>query len=176
MSNETLVRRTLAFSVLYNLGGAVIFFFPGSIGKLIGLPQPAYFAYTGFGAAVILLFAGVYYWQVKQPELNKPLMEVAAIGKASFFLVMLISWLIGESSVFGTLIAVVDLAMAAIFAQLVLSSGKNSQPVRQDAAASPRRSSQLVEATRWGRSLCFIPEDLTSAARKLPFNAPSCST
>lgn len=129
MSGDSLVRKTLAFSVLYNLGGAVIFFFPGSIGKLVGLPQPAHFAYSGFCAAVILIFAGVYFWLARSPQIDKPLVAVAAIGKTSFFLVMLISWMIGESSIIGVLLATVDLAMAVIFAQWVLSDTSRSQPV-----------------------------------------------
>ena len=125
MNNDTLVRRTLAFSVFYNLVGAIIFFFPGSVGKLAGLPQPAQFAYSGFCASVILIFAGVYFWLSRQPQIDKPLVVVASVGKTSFFLVMLASWLIGESTITGPLIATVDLIMAIIFAQWALTSGKN---------------------------------------------------
>ena len=46
MNKALLLRRALWFSVFFNAGGALIFFFPASIGRLAQLPLPAPILYS----------------------------------------------------------------------------------------------------------------------------------
>jgi hypothetical protein len=118
-----LMRRTLLFSVFYNLIGTILVLFPGSIGKPFGVPSPAIFFYSGFCAVVIFIYAGVYLWLFRRPEIDRPVVAIAAIGKAGFFLTTVASWGMGEVPFIPVLFAIGDLIMAGIFFQWLLKSG-----------------------------------------------------
>jgi hypothetical protein len=63
-----------------------------------------------------LLFGGSYAWLALQARMDRPLVALAAIGKASFFVLIFVLWLAGEASGRGVLAASGDMILAAIFA------------------------------------------------------------
>src|SRR5258708_2561087 len=90
------MRGALAASAVFNLCGALLFAFPGSAGKMAGLPSPAPRIYTMLVAVFVLLFGGAYAWLARQSSINRPLVAMSAIGKASVFIVICVFWLFGE--------------------------------------------------------------------------------
>lgn len=116
MDRDRLMRRALWVSVPYNLGGALAFAFPGSIGRLAGLPTPVPYLYAATLAFLVTLFAGAYAWLASQPRIDRPLVSLLTIGKAGFFAVVLAGWLLGEVPGLGVATATGDLVLACIFA------------------------------------------------------------
>ncbi len=120
MDRTYLMRCALWASVVYNLGGALLFGFPGSLGHLAGLPAPVPRVYTALLAFFVALFGGAYAWLARQPRIDRPLVAVAALGKAGVFAIILAFWLLGEVPGRGVLSASGDLVFAGIFAWWLL--------------------------------------------------------
>ena len=68
----------------------------------------------------VVLFAGAYAWVALQPTIHRPLVALAAIGKAGAFALFLICWLAGAASGLSVVALGGDLAFAAIFAWWLL--------------------------------------------------------
>jgi hypothetical protein len=113
--SEKLLRRTLYFTVAYNLMGFFTFLMPQTFGGMAGLPASVPFLHSGFVASNILLFGLVGLWQARRPMLDAPVLTIFGLSKAVFCLLMLISWRLGEIALPGFLMSLVDLAMGAIF-------------------------------------------------------------
>src|SRR5712691_10417223 len=90
MNRNRLMRRALWASVVFNLGGALLFAFPASFGQLAGLPGPVPHVYTALLALLVALFGGAYAWLACQPCIDRPLVAFAALGKAGFFAVVFV--------------------------------------------------------------------------------------
>jgi hypothetical protein len=116
MEKTHLMRCALWGSFVYNLGGALLFSFPGSLGHLAGLPAPVPRVYTTLLAFFVALFGGAYVWLARQPRLDRPLIALAAVGKTGVFAIILAFWLLGDVPGIGVLSASGDAAFAAIFA------------------------------------------------------------
>jgi hypothetical protein len=117
LDRDWLMRRALALSVVYNLGGAFLFAFPSSVpGQLAGLPAAVPGPYRAMLGMFVLLFGGAYAWLAAQPEIDRPLVAFAAIGKTGAFAVVLMFWFAGDIPGRGVLAAIGDLLLAVIFA------------------------------------------------------------
>jgi len=101
----------------------LLFAFPNSLGKLAGLPGPVPPVYGVLLALFVALFAGAYAWLARQPRIDRPLVALTAIGKASFFVVMCLSWFLGAAPGMGVLAASGDLIFAMIFTWWLLGGG-----------------------------------------------------
>ena len=128
---DTFMRRALWASVPYNAGGALLFLFPASLGRLAGLPLPAPHVYTATLAVLVALFGGTYAWLARSPEINRPMVVFCALGKAGFFAVVLVCWLLGEAPGLGVVGALGDLTFAGIFAWWLATD--TAVPVRRAA-------------------------------------------
>jgi hypothetical protein len=116
VTRDRVIRRALGTSAVFNLGGALGFAFPDSVGRLAGFPPgPVPVLYSATLAMLIALLGATYAWLATQPVVDRPLVAFAAIGKASFFVVVLVCWLAGQASGLGVLSAAGDLVFAAIF-------------------------------------------------------------
>ena len=144
------MRRALWASVAFNLGGVLLFAFPESIGQLAGLPAPVPRIYTTLLALFVALFGGAYAWLARQPEIDRPLVALAAIGKSGFFAVMAVCWLLGEAPGRGVVAATGDLMFAVVFAWWLLGSGSASAPLARPHAL-PRSAPTDGSARRQGR-------------------------
>ena len=101
-------------AALFNLGAALAFAFPLTLGAAAALPDapPLYRALT---ALFIALFGGCYAWLALQAQPSRPLLALGAIGKTMAFACFLALWLCDEASLLLMLGGVGDLAFAAIF-------------------------------------------------------------
>jgi hypothetical protein len=116
MDRDRIMRRTLNASVFFNIGGALLFAFPGSLGRLAGLPAPVPAVYCATLAFLVALFAATYAWLARQPRIDRPLVAFLTVGKAGFFTVVLVCWLFGAASTLSLAAASGDLMFAGIFA------------------------------------------------------------
>lgn len=109
------IRPLLWISAAFNLGGALLFFYPASFGALAGLPPDVPLVYRAFVAMFVLLFGGLYAWLAVQPIVHRPMVAFAAIGKSSAFLLVLTLWWLGEGAWQGVVAAAGDLLLAGLY-------------------------------------------------------------
>jgi hypothetical protein len=116
VTNDQLIRRTLRTTAVLNIGAALLFAFPASLGQLAGFPAPVPIMYSAFVAFLVVLFGCTYAWLARQPHIDRPLVAFSALGKAGFFSVVLVCGLLGEVPARTVVAASADLIFAAIFA------------------------------------------------------------
>jgi hypothetical protein len=124
MDRTAVMRAALWATALFNVGACLMFLFPASLGQILGLPLPAPRIYIWFDALVIGIFAGVYAWLARRPQIDRPLVLVAAIGKTGFFLIVSSSWFVGEVPSRGVALASADLIFAAVFVWWLLGEAR----------------------------------------------------
>ena len=129
------MRRALNASVFFNIGGALLFAFPESIGQLAGLPVPVPRVYGLTIAMLVALFAATYGWLARQPQIDRPLVAMLAIGKAGFFFVVSCCWLAGDLSALALGGAFGDLVFAIIFTRWLLASAAQPEVATRPHAA-----------------------------------------
>ena len=123
MDRDNFIRRALWASVAFNAGGAVLFAFPASpLGQIAGLPDAVPLLYRVLVAFFVVLFGGSYAWLARQPTIDRPLVAFAAIGKAGFFAITVVFWLLGAVPGRAVLGASGDLLLAGIFAGWLLGA------------------------------------------------------
>jgi len=115
VDRDRVVRRALWTSVPFNLGGALTFAFPESLGRLAGFPTPVAPVYSATLAMLVTLFAVTYAWLAHSPAIDRPLVAFSALGKAAFFVVVVACWLAGEAAGRAVLAASGELVFAGIF-------------------------------------------------------------
>jgi hypothetical protein len=118
------IRRILWASAFFNLGGAALFAFPESIGRLAGLPAPAPTVYSMLLVLFVLLFGGSYAWIASQPTINRPMVALGAIGKAGAFVTVLLCWLGGAASGLSVLAIAGDLVFAFLFTRWLFATAR----------------------------------------------------
>lgn len=119
-SEDRLMRRLLWASVPLNAAAALAFAFPASLGRIADLPVSVPPVYGGLVAFFVALFGGAYAWLALQPAIDRPLVALAAIGKAGVFVLVLALWLAGAASGRFVLLMTADLVLAALFARWLL--------------------------------------------------------
>jgi len=119
---DDMMRRTLWASAIFNLGGAVMFAFPASVGRLAALPVPVPTVYSVLLALFVTLFGGAYAWLASQARIDRPMVAFSAIGKASAFAATAACWLAGEAPGLAVLAITGDLVFAAVFTWWLLSA------------------------------------------------------
>src|SRR5262249_33642222 len=120
MSRDDFIRRVLRASAVFNLGGALLFAFPGTLGALVGFPSPVPPVDAALLAWFVVLFAGLYAWIAAQPTIERTLVALGAIGKAGAFVIFFVCWLFGAASALSVVALSGDLLFAAIFAGWLL--------------------------------------------------------
>jgi hypothetical protein len=118
------MRGALIASSLFNLGGALVFAFPDSLGQFAGLPTPVPHVYTALLAFFVILFGVGYAWLAWQPIIQRPLVAFSAAGKTGVFAVILVFWILGDAPGRGALMSIGDLIFAAIFTWWLVVSKK----------------------------------------------------
>jgi hypothetical protein len=115
MNRDAFMRRALWATAVFNVGGALLFAFPESLGRVAGLPSPVPGVYAALLASFVLLFAGMYAWLARQPRIDRPMVGLAAIGKTSVFVLVGVFWMTGELPGLTVIAAAGDLGFAGIF-------------------------------------------------------------
>jgi hypothetical protein len=131
------MRTALWVSASFNLGAAFFFAFPSSWpGQLVGLPAIAPPVYRGVLAVFEALFGGAYVWLARRPVIDRPLVALGAMAKASAVTLIFILGAVGEVSGRFVLASSGDLVLAGIFAWWLLGA---QQALPADVAASRPR-------------------------------------
>lgn len=143
MDRDGFMRRALGISVIYNFAAAFLFAFPSSSpGHFAGLPPVVPDLYRMLLGFFVVLFGGAYAWLARQPNIDRPLVAFATIGKAGAFGIILALWLVGRSPGRGVLAAIGDLVLAGIFAWWLFGDEQGAPPPvlmrRDDPATRPR--------------------------------------
>jgi hypothetical protein len=107
------IRPVLWVGAAFNAVVALSMLFP----RTFGLPSPP--AGMAFHACIlawfVVLFGAAYGWMALQPVIPRPLVALAAIGKAGVFVIALACLLRGDIGAAMFAVAVVDLAFALAF-------------------------------------------------------------
>jgi hypothetical protein len=119
---ERLIRGALWGSAAFNALAGLSFAFPASLGQLFNLPLPAPRFYSAFVALFVLLFAGLYAWLARQPQIPRALVGFAAVGKASAFALTILLFALGDVSLLTAAGSLGDLVFAALFARWLLTA------------------------------------------------------
>jgi hypothetical protein len=120
---ETAVRKSLWLACPFNLLAAFVFAFPSStIGQQLGLPQSVSPLYLSLVSLFVALFGLAYGWLARQKAIDRPLLGLGSIGKSGAFLIALTLWLQAEVTGAVVLVALGDLAFAALWFSWLLSS------------------------------------------------------
>jgi hypothetical protein len=123
VNNDRVIRCVLWATVVFNVGGALLFAFPASVlGQLAGLPAPVPGIYATLLAFFVLLFAGAYAWLALQTHIDRPMIAFAAIGKAGAFAIIFSFWVLGKAPGRGVLAATGDLIFAGLFVYWLLNT------------------------------------------------------
>lgn len=120
--DDTLLRSALQATSVMNVGGAMLFAFPDSVGRLAGLPSPVPRLHAWFIALLVLLFGATYAWLARQPHIDRPLVAFSAIGKSLFFVIVALCWLLGDVPFYSVVLAGGDLAFAGLFVWWLLAT------------------------------------------------------
>ncbi|MFT3805453.1 hypothetical protein [Arenimonas sp.] len=112
---ENLIRWTLGIGALFNLAAALMLLFPQSFGAFAGVPVSESVFHTWLLALFVALFGATYAWMAHQPEIPRPLLGLAAIGKTGVFFVALACWIRNDIPLTTFSLAIADLAFAAAF-------------------------------------------------------------
>jgi len=116
------VRYTLWASAPFNLLAAYMVLLPSSsLGRLVGMPPSPPLVYSALLATMIALFGLAYAWLATQPEIDRPLVGLAAIAKTMVFVIALLLWLADRGPGGLVLVACADLAFASLWGWWLLS-------------------------------------------------------
>jgi len=113
---DEIIRYALWTTAVFNLGGALLFAFPDSLGGIAGFPGHVPRVYSSLLALFVILFGGAYAWLARQPSINRPFVAFAAIGKAGAFAVVLACFLAGDVPLLSVAAISGDLVFALVFA------------------------------------------------------------
>lgn len=116
MDRDRLIRTALRASALFNVGGALLFAFPDSVGRLAGVPPGAPAPYVVLVTGFVLLFGGAYAWAASRPAVDRTVVGLGAIGKSGAFVSIFGCWLAGAAPFVSVVAMGGDLAFAAVFA------------------------------------------------------------
>jgi hypothetical protein len=116
VNRDAFLRKVLWTTAVYNVGGALAFAFPSSLGQLAGLPVPVAPIYSVLLAFFVLLFGAVYFWLARQRQIDRPMVAMAACGKAGVFVIAVVLWATGHGPVWFLPGATGDLIFATVFA------------------------------------------------------------
>lgn len=131
MNDDVFMRRVLLLSAGFNLLGGLLFAFPGfPTGRLAGLPAEVPGLYRATVFLFIVLFGGAYLWLARRAVIDRPMVAFGAIGKASFFALVLLFWWANAVPGRTVLIASGDFVLAGVFALWLYTS-------RRDVPATP---------------------------------------
>lgn len=120
-------RRLLWAAALFNVLAAVLLGFPGSPpGQMAGLPAEVPLAYRAIVVVFVLLFAGCYAWLAAQPEPNRPMVVLGAVGKIAVVAVVMGLWWAAQAPVASLAAVSGDLVFAVCFLWWLTNSKRES--------------------------------------------------
>jgi hypothetical protein len=116
MARDDIMRHALRVTAVANLGVAIVLAFPASLpGQLIGLPASVPAVHRLLLAYLVGLFGVAYAWLARQPRIDRPLVAVAAAGKAGAAAIAVGCWLAGRATGRSAVVFSGDILFAALF-------------------------------------------------------------
>lgn len=115
MTTDGAIRWVLRFSAVFNSVAALMLLLPDSFGAFAGLPPSGSVFHTWLLVLFVGLFGATYAWMSFQPDIPRPLLGLAAIGKTGVFFVSLACWLRSDIPFPAFSLAIADLLFAAAF-------------------------------------------------------------
>lgn len=107
---------SLWLALVFNLLAAAVFANPAStLGQWLGLPASVSPIYSVMVAFFVALFGCAYAWLALQPSIDRPLLALGCIGKTGAFVIAASLWVRGEVSGLLFVVALGDLAFAAVW-------------------------------------------------------------
>jgi len=134
MNDDLFMRRVLLLSAGFNVLGGLLFAFPNfPTGRLAGLPSDVPGLYRATVFLFIVLFGAMYAWLARRPRIDRPMVAFGAIGKASFFALVLLFWSAGALPGRSVWVTSGDAVLAGVFA-LWLYTSRHDAVVAETAA------------------------------------------
>jgi hypothetical protein len=96
--------------------GAVALALPQVFYPILGVPVPNHPVYQAVTVLTVALFGLGYFWQARAEKRDRTFLTIAALGKAGFFAIFLMSWIAGLVPWSAPLVAIGDLLFATVFA------------------------------------------------------------
>ncbi|WP_019142939.1 hypothetical protein [Noviherbaspirillum massiliense] len=126
MSKNEIMRASLWIGSIFNFVASFILAFPESaLGRLVELPPAVPSLYCALSSFLVGLFGGAYAWLACQEQIDRPLVALSTIGKASVFCIALVLWLLGSASVRIVFLASGELILAVLWAWWIFESGQS---------------------------------------------------
>jgi hypothetical protein len=114
-TRERVIRTALWSTVVLNIIGAAVLA-PLAIGRASPLwPVDTPPFYAALLCYLIALFGGVYVWLALQPQINRPMLVLSALGKAGFALLIVVYALAGQLPERMIANSLPDLLFAGVF-------------------------------------------------------------
>lgn len=108
--------RSLYLTVAFNAMGVVVLALPQVFYPILGLPVPNHPVYQAVTVLFVALLGLGYFMQARAEKRDRTFLTIAALGKAGFFGIFLVSWLAGLVPWSAPLVTVGDLLFAIVFA------------------------------------------------------------
>ena len=109
------MRKVLWVGVAFNALVALMLMFPETLGALAALPPVGSVFYLWMLTFFVVLFGATYGWLAMAPEISRPIVVLAVVGKTGAALVALVCLLRGDIQLRTFSVAIGDLAFAAYF-------------------------------------------------------------
>jgi hypothetical protein len=134
MTPRTTVRLFLTAAGFYDgILGALFLFVAPRIFSLAGIPVPSHWGYVHFGAALLLIFALMFFAAAIQPAGNRNLVAFGMLLKIAYVSVVVNEWLHGSIPPIFLLFALFDVVWFFLLAWSFYIVGR---PVAAPAAAA----------------------------------------
>lgn len=115
MTNSTMMRVVLWIGVAFNALVALMVVFPETLGVIAALPPIRSVFYRWMLTFFVVLFAATYAWLALAPTISRPVVALAAIGKAGAFVIALVCLVRGDIRFRAFSVSMVDLVFAIYF-------------------------------------------------------------
>src|SRR5688572_12986456 len=116
MNRESIMRRALQLTTIFNFVAALALAFPGTaLGQFMGLPPAAPLIYLAMASGAVALFGFAYGWLSIQAVIDRPLVVLATFGKLAAFTSVVVIALYGDLPMRSIVMTSPDLVFAAIF-------------------------------------------------------------
>jgi hypothetical protein len=115
MQQDRGFRIILIVSFVFNMVGASLFGFPGSLmARMVNMPWPPVI-YRTVVTAFILIFGLAYLWLALQPVISRVLVGFSAVMKLAIFGAIAVTWFHGDTPMTGLMIGTGDLVFAGLY-------------------------------------------------------------
>jgi hypothetical protein len=122
MDRDRLIRRALTATAVMNVAAMPLFAFPATFASITGFPPVVPRMYALLAGVFVALFGAVYGVLARQPDVDRAMVAIGALGKSAAVVIVVVCWLLGELPVQTVVLISADLGFAALFAWWLLTT------------------------------------------------------